>query len=241
MVNNIENISNMNSDTAVIELRKQMYTAIVKYKYSYNFEWLGRPIIQLPQDIIAIQELIWKTKPDLIIETGIAHGGSLILSASILELLAGNGEVIGIDIDIRKHNREAIMKHPLYQHNRIRLIEGSSTDAAVVNQLYEIARNKKNVMIILDSDHTHEHVRKELELYSPMVTKDNYLIVFDTLINDLPDDMYPDRNWGIGNNPKTAVAEFINNNMRFCIDYDFEAKFLFTSAPGGYLRCIKEY
>lgn len=208
------------------------------YKYTYNFSWLGRPIIQFPQDIMAMQELIWRIKPDLIVETGIAHGGSLIFSASMLELLGGNGQVLGIDIDIREHNREEIEKHPMYK--RITMLEGSSTDPEIVKKIYAVAKDKKKILVILDSLHTHDHVAKELELYSPLVSSGSYLVVFDTIIEDMPDSFFPDRPWGKGNNPKTAVWEFLKKNDRFVIDKNIENKLLITVAPDGYLKCIKD-
>ncbi|NLD50135.1 MAG: cephalosporin hydroxylase [Clostridiaceae bacterium] len=208
-----------------------------KYKYSYNFEWLGRPIIQYPQDMVALQELIWQVKPDIVIETGIAHGGSLIFHASILEMIGNDGRVLGIDIDIREHNREEIERHRMYK--RITMIEGSSVDQSVVDKVYAFVGEGKKVMVILDSFHTHDHVLKELQLYSPLVTKDSYLIVFDTIVEDLPDDFFPDRPWGKGNNPKTAVWEFLKSNNRFEIDHNLENKLLITAAPDGYLKCIK--
>lgn len=211
-------------------------------KYSYNFSWLGRPIIQYPQDMIVMQEIIWKVKPDLIIETGIAHGGSLIFSASMLALLEIMGEikegkVLGIDIDIREHNRVEIEKHPMFK--RITMIEGSSVDEKIAQQVCDFARNKKQVLVLLDSMHTHDHVFKELELYSPLVTKGSYLVIFDTIIEDMPEDFFPDRPWGKGNNPKTAVWEFLKSNDRFEIDKTIENKLLITVAPDGYLKCIK--
>ena len=207
------------------------------HKYTYNFDWLGLPIIQFPQDMIAIQEIIWKTKPDVIIETGIARGGSLILSASILHLLNGNGKVIGVDIDIRPHNREAIENHPLA--HRIELIQGSAVDQSIVDQVKKTIKPTDKVMIILDSNHTHEHVLKELELYSPLVTKDMYLVVMDTVVDDMPDDYFPDRPWGKGDNPKTAVHEYLKETDRFEIDESIHNKLLITVAPDGYLKCLK--
>ena len=207
------------------------------YNYSYNFDWLGLPIIQLPQDMIAVQEIIWKTKPNLIIETGIARGGSLILNASILHLLNGDGKVVGIDIDIRPHNREAIENHPLA--HRIELIQGSSIDEEVLQQAKSYKEKNDRVMVILDSNHTHEHVFKELKLYSPLVSKDFYLLVMDTIVDDMPDDYFPDRPWGKGDNPKTAVHEFLKQSDRFEIDEVIHNKLSITAAPGGYLKCIK--
>jgi cephalosporin hydroxylase len=209
-----------------------------RYKYSYNFTWLGRPIIQLPQDIVAMQEIIWQVKPDLIIETGIAHGGSLIFYASMLELIGGEGQVLGIDIDIREHNRVEIEKHPMFK--RIKMIQGSSTDEKVVKQTREFAKNKKQVIVLLDSDHLHSHVLKELQLYSPLVMKGSYLIVSDTLIEDMPEGYFSDRPWGKGNNPKTAVLEFLKTNHRFEIDREINCKLLITGNLGGYLKCVKD-
>jgi len=207
-------------------------------KYTYNFSWLGRPIIQLPQDIIAMQELIWQVQPDLIIETGIAHGGSLIFYSSMMELLGKNGQVLGIDVDIREHNRVEIEKHPMFNH--IVMIEGSSTDPAVVRKVEAIAKNKKRILVVLDSMHTHDHVLRELEIYSRFVSKGSYLVVFDTIIEDLPDNFFPDRPWGKGNNPKTAVWEFLKKDNRFVIDKEIENKLLITVAPDGYLKCISD-
>ena len=209
-----------------------------KYLYSYNFTWLGRPIIQFPQDIIATQEIIWKVQPDLIIETGIAHGGSLILSASILELIGGESQVLGIDIDIREHNRVEIEKHPMFK--RITMFEGSSIDDDIAKQVYDFAEGKQRILVVLDSNHTHEHVLKEMELYSPLVNEGSYLIVFDTVVEDMPDEFWQDRPWGKGDNPKTAVWEFLKTNDRFEIDKEIENKLLITVAPDGYLKCIKD-
>ena len=199
---------------------------------------MGRPVIQYPQDMVALQELIWETKPDLIIETGIAHGGSIIFFASMLELLGGDGHVLGIDIDIRAHNRVEIEKHPMFK--RISMIEGSSIDPATVSQVEQFAEGKKSVMVILDSHHTHAHVMAELEAYSPLVTKDCYLVVLDTVVEDLPADMFPDRPWKHGDNPKTAVWEFLKTNKRFVIDPVIPQKLLMTSAPDGYLKCVAD-
>ena len=227
MKKNLKNIKN---------LANQFMTETVKSNYSYNFEWLSRPIIQYPQDIVATQEIIWKVKPDLIIETGIAHGGSLILSASMLELI-GKGEVLGIDIDIRKHNKQEIEKHPMFK--RITMIEGSSIDIKIIKKVQEFAKNRKKIMVILDSNHTHDHVVKELQAYSPLVSKGNYLLVFDTIIEDVPEEYNKNRSWGINNNPKTAVKQFLKKNDRFKIDKKIEEKLLFTAAPSGYLKCTK--
>ncbi len=232
------NIQLLSQDTDLQGLSKIWIREASPYKYSYNFSWLGRPIIQLPQDILAMQELIWRLEPDLVIETGIAHGGSLVFSASMLELIGGRGQVLGIDIDIRSHNRVEIEKHPLSK--RIKMIQGSSTDTKIAKKVYAFAKDKKKVLVVLDSMHTHDHVAKELELYSPLVSSGSYLVVFDTVIEDMPENFFPDRPWGKGNNPKTAVWEFLKKNDRFVIDKEIENKLLITVAPDGYLKCIKD-
>lgn len=217
--------------------------------YSYNFTALGRPIIQYPQDIVAIQELIWNVKPDLIIETGIAHGGSLILSASMLAMIElceatqrettldprnVQRKVIGIDIDIREHNRKAIMAHPL--SNRIELLQGSSVDDEIVAVISAKARAAKNVMVFLDSNHTHAHVLAELRAFAPLVTIGSYCVVFDTIIERMPLAAFPDRPWGRGNNPMTAVETYLTENSDFEIDTAMDAKLLISVAPRGYLK-----
>ena len=208
-----------------------------EHRYSYRFKWMGVPIIQYPQDILAMQELIWECQPDLIIETGIAHGGSLIFYASLLELI-GKGEVLGIDVDIREHNRKVIEAHPMSK--RITMIEGSSIDQAIVDLVRKFSEGKKSIMVVLDSNHTHDHVLDELRLYSPLVTRNNYLVIFDTIVDDTPDDYFPDRPWGPGDNPKTAVHEFIKENDRFEIDKEIHERLLVTVAPDGYLKCVKD-
>jgi cephalosporin hydroxylase len=232
------NIQNLHDDPDVQALSRIWLREIAPYKYAYNFTWMGRPIIQFPQDMLAMQEIIWTLKPDLIIETGIAHGGSLIFHASMLELVGEEADVLGIDIDIREHNRIEIEKHPMFK--RITLMEGSSVDDETAKKVFDFAKNKQRVLVILDSNHTHEHVLKELEIYSQLVTKDSYLIVFDTLVEDMPDSLSGDRPWGKGNNPKTAVWEFLKNSDRFEIDKKLESKLLITVAPDGYLKCIKD-
>ncbi|TWF53358.1 cephalosporin hydroxylase family protein [Neorhizobium alkalisoli] len=223
----------------------------IESKYSYNFFWLGRPIIQYPQDMVALQELVWEVKPDLIIETGIAHGGSLILSATLLSLLemaeaAEKGEtvdpnkpkrkVLGVDIDIRAHNRAAIEAHPFYP--RIEMIQGSSVAPDIMDQVRKIASGYKKILVCLDSNHTHEHVLKELELYAPLVSVGSYCVVFDTLVEDLPKELAGDRPWGPGDNPKTAVFEYLKTHPEFAIDKSIENKLLITAAPDGYLKRI---
>jgi cephalosporin hydroxylase len=232
------NAANMADSQDIRKISLDWLCMTARFKYTYNFAWLGRPIIQFPQDMLAMQEIIWRVKPDLIIETGIAHGGSLVFYASMLELIGSGGQVLGIDIDIREHNRVEIEKHPMSK--RIVMVEGPSTDKDVVRQVYELSKGKKTVLLALDSLHTHEHVLKELELYSPLVTNQSYVVVFDTIIEDMPDDLFLDRPWGKGNNPKTAVWEFLKKTDRFIIDREIENKLLITVAPDGYLKCIKD-
>lgn len=210
-------------------------------KYSYNFSWMGRPIIQYPQDMIAMQEIIWEVKPDLIIETGIAHGGSLIFSAAMLELLASctgiEGEVIGLDIDIRPHNRKAIEEHPMYK--RITMIEGSSIAPEIVAQVVALAKGKQRALVCLDSNHTHDHVLAELQAYAPLTTVGSYCVVFDTVVEDMPKELSGDRPWGPGNNPKTAVFEYLKTHDEFVINKDIDNKLLISVAPDGYLKRVK--
>lgn len=211
-------------------------------KYSYNFSWLGRPIIQYPQDMVAMQEIIWTVQPDLVIETGIAHGGSLIFSAAMLELNAACGgppdaRVLGIDIDIRAHNRRAIEAHPMFR--RISMIEGSSIAGDVIAQVRAAAAGMPRVLVCLDSNHTHDHVLAELEAFAPLTTLGSYCVVFDTVVDDLATDTYPDRPWGPGNNPKTALRQYLQTHPEFEIDERFDHKLLISVAPQGYLKRVR--
>lgn len=224
----------------------------IESRYSYNFSWQGRPIIQYPQDIVAIQEVIWQVKPDLIIETGIAHGGSLILSASMLAQLdlcdailsrdkidpsISRRKVLGIDIDIRPHNLAAIEEHPMA--SRIQMLIGSSVDPAVQDQVKEIAKKYNRIMVFLDSNHTRDHVFAELNIYAPLVSVNSYCIVFDTIIERLPNNLFTDRPWRNGNSPQTAVNEFLENNKDFKVCEHIDQKLLISVAPGGYLLRVK--
>lgn len=237
-----QNINRLGEDKDVQGLSRVWSRETNRNGYTYNFSWLGRPIIQYPQDIVAMQELIWATHPDLIIETGIAHGGSLIFSASMLELNAACGgkkdaRVLGVDIDIRAHNRAAIEAHPLAR--RIDMIQGSSVAPEIVAQVKAAAKGQESVLVILDSNHTHDHVLAELEAYAPLVTRGNYCIVFDTLVEDMPAELFPDRPWGPGDNPKTAVWEYLKSHPEFEIDQGIPHKLLITVAPDGYLKRVK--
>jgi cephalosporin hydroxylase len=227
-----------NGNNSVLkDAAKKFNDASNSNQYSYNFSWMGRPIIQYPQDMIAMQEIIWEVKPDLIIETGIAHGGSLIYYASLLELI-GKGEVLGIDIDIRAHNKAEIEKHPM--HKRIKMIEGSAISDSTIDQVNDTAKGKEKILVCLDSNHTHEHVLSELHLYSPFVSVGSYIVAFDNIVQDLPENYFKEkRPWGIGNNPKTAVYEFLKGNSDFIIDNTIDNKLLISVAPEGYLKRIK--
>jgi cephalosporin hydroxylase len=227
----------MARDEELRELTRRWFDASVRNRYSYNFTWLGRPLIQYPQDIVAMQELIWTVRPQLVIEAGVAHGGSLVLYASILELLGGEGRVLGVDIEIRPHNRRALEKHPLAK--RIDLIEGSSVDDATIAKVREHATGRAPVLVVLDSNHTHGHVLRELELYSPLVTKGSYLVVFDTVIEHMQEDAFVDRLWGRGDNPWTAVEAFLETTDRFVVD-PIDERLLITVAPRGYLECVAD-
>src|SRR6202158_5972755 len=236
-----ENINGIGEDADLQALSRIWIRETLRHKYAYNFSWMGRPIIQYPQDILATQEIIWSVKPDLIIETGIAHGGSLIFSASMLELNAISGgpqdaEVLGIDIDIRAHNRAAIEAHPMAR--RISMIEGSSVAPDVVARVRAKAEGKSSVLVLLDSNHTHEHVLAALEAYADLTSIGSYCVVFDTVIEDMPDDAFSDRPWSKGNNAKTAVWNFLKRHPEFQIDKSIQHKLLITVAPDGYLKRI---
>jgi cephalosporin hydroxylase len=231
-------IAAMAGDTTLRALSREWFTASCRHRYSYHFSWLGLPVIQYPQDLVAMQEIIWRTRPELIVETGVARGGSLVFFASMLEMLGSAGQVVGVDIDLRRHNRTAIENHPLAA--RITILEGSSTDPAILEKVQRLARAVGSVLVVLDSNHTHDHVLRELELYSPLVRPGGYLIVMDTVVEDLPAELFPDRPWRPGNSPRTAVEAFLEANDRFQVDEEIENKLLVTVAPGGYLRCVRE-
>ncbi len=245
----IERVSANGSNVDMIAAGLQFMRATTTTKYSYNFAWQGRPIIQYPQDMVAMQEIIWQIKPDLIIETGIAHGGSLIFSATMLALLDmadaiesgtmldpknSKRKVLGLDIDIRQHNREAIEAHPMA--SRIQMIQGSSIAPEVIAQVRLVASDYQRILVCLDSNHTHEHVLAELQAYAPLTSAGSYCVVFDTIVEDMPAEMFPDRPWGPGNNPKTAVWEFIKCHPEFEIDKSIDNKLMITVAPDGYLK-----
>lgn len=244
-----ERLESYGADKEFTELSREWLQVSMQRKYVYNFEWLGRPIIQYPQDMVAIQELVWRVRPDLIIETGIAHGGSLVLSASLLAMLdmceaieagatidprASSRKVLGVDIDIRAHNRAAIEEHPMA--SRIEMIQGSSIDAGVVMKVWDFAANYKRVLVFLDSMHTHDHVLAELQAYAPLVSPGSYCVVFDTFVEDMPPLFFADRPWDVGNNPKTAVQQWLATQPDFVVDSEIESKLQVTVAPYGFLR-----
>jgi|TARA_B100000959_G_scaffold222682_1_gene235808 cephalosporin hydroxylase len=246
-----KNVREMSKDVNINRLGLDFLCKTAHYNYSYNFDWLSRPIIQYPQDIIAFQEIVWRIKPDLIIEMGVARGGSLILSASLLAMidLSEYGttnvspradkprRVLGVDIDIRDQNRTALESHFLFP--RINLIEGSSIDEKIISKVNNIAMDYNNIIVCLDSNHTYKHVLAELEAYALLTSIGSYCIVFDTVIEDMPIEMHKNRPWNPGNSPKTAVREFIKNNSGFKIDKKIQDKLLITAAPDGFLKRIK--
>lgn len=244
-------ISKNASNQSLQDLSNRWVHDAMKKMYVYNFSSLGRPIIQFPQDMVAVQELIWEVKPDLIIETGIAHGGSIIQSAMMLAVLdmceeieagasdmptASKRKVLAVDIDIRDHNRQAIEAHPMA--SRIEMIQGSAVAPEVIAKVRDFAKEYKNILVMVDSMHTHDHVIRELEGYSDLVSVGSYFIVFDTFVEDMPTNFFSDRPWDPGNNPKTAVHEWLKSNPNFEIDTTVHNKLLITVAPDGYLKRI---
>ncbi len=247
----VRRTADLANDERLRKAALEFLRASVGPRYSYNFHWLDRPIIQYPQDIVAIQELIWELRPDLVIETGIAHGGSLVLSASMLAMLdmceaieagkmmdpaVSHRRVLGIDIDIREHNRVALDAHPM--RSRIEMVEGPSTDEGVLDGVREFSKDYERILVCLDSNHTHEHVRAELEVYAPLVSVGSYCVVFDTLIEDMPADSYPDRPWGPGNNPMSAVRDFLQTHPEYECDHAITDRLSISAARNGYLRRV---
>ena len=224
----------MANDPEVIAAVRTLNAKAFEYKYYLNFRWLGRPIVQYPQDVIAFQEIVWETKPTLIVETGVAHGGALILYASLLELMQLEGDVVGVEIDLRPHNEKAIFEHPLSE--RIRVVKGSSTDPAVVAQVAELAKKHERVMIVLDSYHSHEHVAAELEAYAPLVTPGNYLVVMGTAVGELPASLDIQREWNRDRNPKTALDAWLARGQPFDVDAALSQRLILSDGPGGYLK-----
>ena len=228
-------IIKMNKDKKLKDMSLEWMLHADKYKYSYNFTWMGIPVIKYPSDMIVQQELMWKLKPDLIIETGIAHGGSILFSASMMEIIGTGGEVVAVDIDIRKHNKILIESHPMFKH--ITMYEGSSTDKEIIKKIQSHSKGKKCIMVILDSLHSHKHVLDELRIYAPLVTKGSYVILPDTFIEFFPKGHYSkNRPWDVGNNPYTAMREFLTENENFLIDKEISNKAMITETFDGYLK-----
>jgi cephalosporin hydroxylase len=247
-----EHIQGQAEDHDLQALSRMWTRDVARHKWSYNFQWMGRPAIQFPNDAWAMQELIWKVRPDLIIESGIAHGGSLIYYASLLAMLdmcdavesgvpyhpnQTRRKVLGLDIDIRAHNRQAIEQHPM--SNWVHMIQGSSIEQETIEQVHNFAKGYTAILVSLDSNHTHDHVLAELKAYASLVTRGSYCVVFDTIVEDMPATLAADRPWGPGNNPKTAVWEYLKTHPEFTIDTDIHHKLLITVAPDGYLKRIR--
>jgi cephalosporin hydroxylase len=207
-------------------------------KYSYAFTWLGRPVIQLPEDLLRVQEVIWRVKPDVIVETGVAHGGSLIFYASLCEVMR-HGEVVGVDIEIRQHNRAAIESHPLA--SRITLVEGSSVDPAVLARVRERIPAGSRVLVLLDSNHAKAHVRAELEAYAPLVSPGSYVVATDGIMGDLSDVPGGSAEW-VWDHATAAAAEFAAEHPEFVLEdpprlfQEGSIDALVTYWPGAWLR-----
>jgi cephalosporin hydroxylase len=228
-------LASQSKDIQFKDLSSNWMQLAVDNKYSYQFDWLGVPIIQMPEDLILFQDIVYQTQPDLIIETGVARGGSVVFWASIQKLCGITGKVLGVDIEIRQHAKNAIFDSNF--KDEIHLIEGSSVEDQVVNQVKNYVSQHKKIMVVLDSNHTHEHVLSELEIYSKFVTKDCFMLVLDTVIDDLNID--PDRSWGPGSSPKSAVKEFMSKNSEeFIHEQSYENRALLSVAPYGYWRKI---
>ena len=246
-----EEINKQSQDQLFLELSQNWMNQSWKHKYTYHFNWLGRPIIQMPQDILALQEIIWNIKPDLIIETGIAHGGSLCLTASLLALLEleemqNNSisqdeiikrKVIGIDIDIRQHNRELIENH--FLSDKIEMIESSSVNKDTFNKIKSLSKDYSNILVMLDSNHTESHVLEELNLYSSLISKNSYCIVFDTIVEKMDSEFSKNRPWNKKNSPQSAIQKFLKRNKNFIVDKTIDKKIILSMAPGGFLKKIK--
>jgi cephalosporin hydroxylase len=234
----LRSIAAMAADTTFRSVGDDWFLRAFQHRYSYNFRWLGVPIIQFPADIVAMQELIWHVRPQVIIETGVARGGSLIFYASILQLLNNDGVVIGVEIALTSENRTIIQSHPLGRY--IRIVDGSSITHDTVMTVRAGAGARAPILVILDSYHTHEHVLQELRAYAPLVSRGSYVVVFDTVVDDLPPHVHGERPWGPGNNPKTAVHAFLKETDRFEIDRSFDRRLQLSSCPEGFLRCVRD-
>lgn len=209
-----------------------------RYKWIHQTTWFGEPILNIPHDLFALQEIIYRTRPDFIIEIGVAWGGSLLYYSTLMEALGGK-KIIGVDIYIPDDLRERIGSYGRLSE-RIELVAGSSVERGTVEIIRNIIGESKKVLVILDSHHTHDHVLKELNIYSEFISCGNYLICADTVVEDLPVQTHRKREWGPGNSPKTALNDFLALNSRFEIDYELENKLLFSCNPGGYIRAVRD-
>lgn len=229
----------LGKDEAVFRQSVDFFSAVDRYDYPYLWNWMGVPIIQMPADIMATQEVIWATKPDVIIETGVARGGSVLFMASLLEMMGTGGKVIGVDIDIRAHNRDSIENHPMSK--RVTLIEGGSVDVDTLARVRAEITAGARVMAVLDSDHSRAHVLEECRAYGAMVTPECYLVVADTLIGHMSAEQAPKKRsklWSMGDEPLAALNDYLSECDRFEVDEALNGKLVLASSPGGYLRCI---
>ena len=233
-----EEAAKMNRDASLSGEAKKVLSDADHYHWVHQTSWMGEPILNLPQDMFAMQEIIYRTRPDFIVESGVAWGGSLLFYSTLMEILGGK-LIIGIDVFIPDDLKERIGSHEKLS-KRIRWINDSSTSEETLSKVKEIVGDSRKVLVFLDSDHTHEHVLTELNLYAPLIGKGQYIICGDTIVEDVPEQKHRPRAWGPGNNPKTALMSFLDQNDRFEVDQNLENKLLFTCNPGGYLKCIKD-
>ncbi|MDI9571149.1 MAG: CmcI family methyltransferase [Pseudomonadota bacterium] len=228
----------MSADADLADRAREVLIAADRYHWIHQTTWFGEPILNLPQDMFAMQEIIYRQRPRYILEIGVAWGGSLLFHASLLQVLGGE-KVIGVDVYIPPDLRDRLAGHGSLSE-RLVLIEGSSTDETTFAAVKGIVGTSREVMVILDSHHSHDHVLAELRLYSPLVGKGQYLVCGDTIIEDMPIEAHRPRPWGPGNSPRTALAAFLQTTDRFAVDEALDRKLLFTCNPGGYLQCLRD-
>lgn len=227
---------NMHQDQSLRNKALDVFIEADRHNWIHQTNWLGEPSLQTPEDLITFQEIIFRTRPDFLVEVGVAWAGSLLFYATIMESI-GHGQIIGIDIFIPDDLKDRIFSHSISK--RIKLIQSSSIEDDSFREISGMIGENKNTMVHLDSDHTEKHVLQELKLYSELVTKGNYLVCGDTIIDFLPEQTHRPREWGKINNPYTALKKFLSSNNRFVVDQSFDMKRLMSNQPGGYLRCIK--
>lgn len=235
----IQSAQAMAGDTGLRRQALEMLLAADRYSWIHQSNWFGQPVLQLPHDMFALQEIIFKTRPRFIIEIGVAWGGSLLFYSTLMEALGGE-RIIGIDIYVPDDLRARIASYGKLSE-RISWINASSVEQSTVDQVKAIVGDSTEVLVVLDSFHTHEHVLQELRLYSPFVGKGYYLVCFDTYVEEIPEivENRP-RPWGAGNNPRTAVNQFLEEDSRFEVDKLLEAKLLLSLSPGGYLKRVRD-